>query len=71
MRRTPERLRLIVKKQINDMLKNNIIRPSTSPFASPILLVAKKEEKQIRFCLDYRALNSVTIKDKSEKISDT
>jgi hypothetical protein len=64
MPRTPERLRLIVKQQINDMLKNNIIRPSTSPFASPILLVAKKEEGQMRFCVDYRALNSVTIKDK-------
>jgi hypothetical protein len=36
MRRTPERLRLIVKKQIDEMLKNNVIRPSTSPFASPI-----------------------------------
>jgi hypothetical protein len=64
MRRTPERLLLIVKKQINDMLKNNVIRPSTSPFASPILFVAKKEEGQMRFCIDYRALNSVTIKDK-------
>jgi hypothetical protein len=62
MRRTPERLRFIVKKQIDEMLKNNVIRP-TSPFASPILLVAKKEEGQMRF-LDYRALNSVTIKDK-------
>jgi hypothetical protein len=64
MRRTPERLRLIVKKQIDEMLRNNVIRPSTSPFASPILLVAKKEEGQMRFCVDYRALNSVTIKDK-------
>jgi hypothetical protein len=64
MRRTPERLRLVVKKQIEDMLKHNIIRPSTSPFASPILLVAKKEEGQMRFCVDYRELNSVTIKDR-------
>jgi hypothetical protein len=52
------------KKQIEDMLKHNIIRPSTSPFASPILLVAKKEKGQMRFCVDYRELNSVTIKDR-------
>jgi transposase InsO family protein len=64
MRRTPERLRLVVKKQIEDMLRNKIIRPSTSPYASPILLVAKKEEGQMRFCVDYRPLNSVTVKDR-------
>ena len=64
MRRTPERLRLVVKKQIEDMLRNNIIRPSTSPFACPILLVAKKEEGQMRFCVDYRPLNNVTVKDR-------
>jgi hypothetical protein len=32
MSRTPERLRLIVKKQIDEMLKNKVIRPRTSPF---------------------------------------
>ncbi len=64
MRRTPERLRLVVKKQIADMLRNKIIRPSTSPYASAILLVAKKEEGQMRFCVDYRPLNSVTVKDR-------
>jgi hypothetical protein len=62
-RRTPERLRLIVKKQIEDMLRNKIIRPTTSPYASPILLVAK-EEGQMRFCVEYRPMNSVTIKDR-------
>jgi hypothetical protein len=46
------------------MLRNNIIRPSTSPFACPILLVAKKEEGQMRFCVDYRPLNNVTVKDR-------
>jgi hypothetical protein len=53
-----------VKKQIEDMLRNNIIRPSTSPFACPILLVAKKEEGQMRFCVDYRPLNNVTVRDR-------
>jgi hypothetical protein len=46
------------------MLRNNIIRPSTSPFACPILLVAKKEEGQMRFCVDYRPLNNVTVRDR-------
>ena len=46
------------------MLRNNIIRPSTSPFACPILLVAKKEKGQMRFCVDYRPLNNVTVRDR-------
>src|SRR5579884_3665559 len=44
------------------MLDANIIRPSTSPWASPIVVVSKKNGKK-RFCVDYRKINAITRKD--------
>jgi hypothetical protein len=49
-------------KQIEDMLDNGIISPSTSPWASPIVLVRKKSG-ELRFCIDYRRLNQITRND--------
>jgi hypothetical protein len=51
-----------LKKQIDELLQKGYIRPSTSPWAAPVLFVEKDGTK--RMCIDYRALNEVTIKNK-------
>jgi hypothetical protein len=52
-----------LKKQINELSEKGYIRPSTSPWAAPVLFVEKKDDTR-RMCIDYRALNEVTIKNK-------
>ena len=51
-----------MKEEIQKMLEAGIIRPTQSPWNSPPVIVAKKNGK-LRFCIDYRKLNDVTIKD--------
>ncbi|UYV70284.1 hypothetical protein LAZ67_7002373 [Cordylochernes scorpioides] len=54
--------RTIIKDQIDEMLEEGIIRRSSSPWSFPVILVKKRDSKY-RFCVDYRKLNEVTVKD--------
>ena len=61
-RRVPYHLQGEYDTAIQDMLNKNGIEPSTSPWASGVVLV-KKKDGSTRFCVDYRNINKVTIKD--------
>ena len=61
-RRLPVHMQEEVEEHITDMLRRGVIEPSKSPWASPIVL-AKKKDGSTRFCIDYRRLNNVTVKD--------
>ncbi|KAE8890608.1 hypothetical protein PF003_g25358 [Phytophthora fragariae] len=51
-----------MEAEVQQYLELNLIRPSTSPWASPVLMI-RKPDGGFRFCIDYRRLNAVTIKD--------
>ena len=64
---TPHRMAPVklqeLKVQIHDLLDRGFIRPSTSPWGASVLF-AKKKDKTLRLCIDYRQLNRVTIKNR-------
>lgn len=52
-----------IEKQVQEMLTSGVMRPSVSPYSSPIFMV-KKKEGSWRMCIDYRELSKYTVKDK-------
>lgn len=54
---------IALREWLEENLKKGFIRPSSSPVASPVLFVAKPGGG-LRFCVDYRALNNMTVKDR-------
>ena len=52
-----------MRKQLDDLLSAGFIQPSRSPFGAPVLFV-KKKDGSMRMCIDYRALNAVTVKNR-------
>ena len=60
-RQNPE-VRREEQEQLKEMLEEGIVRPSSSPWASPVVMV-KKKNGTLRFCINFRKLNDITIKD--------
>ena len=58
----PYSLRESLKKDITDMMKMGVIRESSSPYASPVVIVKKKDNTN-RICVDYRKLNKLPVFD--------
>jgi hypothetical protein len=61
-RMTQKELKL-VKEYINHNLEQGFIRPSYFKYGSSVLFVPKKDSEELRLCVDFRNLNSITIKD--------
>jgi hypothetical protein len=61
--RHPKKFKDKNKKAIKELLEMGHIRPSSSPFASSVVL-AKKKYGTMRMCIDYRALNKKTINNR-------
>uniref|UniRef100_A0A669BG86 Gypsy retrotransposon integrase-like protein 1 n=1 Tax=Oreochromis niloticus TaxID=8128 RepID=A0A669BG86_ORENI len=60
--RTSPAKKRVIEEQVQQMLKDNIIEPSTSPWAAPVVIV-NRAAAEPRFCVDFRGLNQVTRKD--------
>jgi len=60
--RTGPRTRELIKAQVDRMLELEVMEPSQSEWASPVVLIPKRDESP-RFCIDYRQLNERTVRD--------
>lgn len=60
--RTSPAKKELIESQIKDMLREGIIEPASGPWAAPVVIVPKPSGEP-RFCVDYRALNKLTVKD--------
>jgi len=60
LRRHPFKYLDVIDKQVDEMKAHGIIEPAASPWASNVVLVRKKDNS-LRFCIDYRQLNNVTV----------
>ena len=64
---TPHRMAPVelqeLKVQLQELLDKGFIKPRTSPWGAPVLF-AKKNDKTLRLCIDYRQLNRVTVKNR-------
>jgi hypothetical protein len=63
MYRLSPRERDEVEKQVKELLEKEWIEPSTSPYGAPVIF-AQKKDGTLRMCVDYRALNSITVKNR-------
>ena len=61
--RHPPHLQKIIREQVEQMLKDKIISPSTSCWSSNIVLVRKKGSNDFRFCLNFKPLNLCSLRD--------
>lgn len=53
----------VLRKQLEELLDAGYIQPSKAPYDAPVL-VERKQDGSLRMCVDYRALNKVTIQNK-------
>jgi hypothetical protein len=53
----------LLSENIADLLERGYIEPSVSPFGAPVIFVKKPGDTKLRMCMDYRALNALTVKN--------
>ena len=61
--RHPKRVQYEIEEAIKELLELGLIRPSSNPYASSVVMV-KKKDGTLRMCIDFRALNKKTMKNR-------